>query len=114
MSGHGHVTPNADGSKARCGGPAICSACALELAGQPVTKQADAPTPCRCIELTNEALKAENMMLDTANWFSRVTNKYRKTVRIGTVLLEKKRGQRPVTMIPEFCPFCGQRYQAAS
>jgi hypothetical protein len=30
MSGHGHVTPNADGSKARCGGPAACSQCALE------------------------------------------------------------------------------------
>lgn len=34
MSGHGHVTPNPDGSKARCGGPAICSACAKELARQ--------------------------------------------------------------------------------
>ena len=32
MSGHGHVTPNADGSKARCGGPSICSKCALEAA----------------------------------------------------------------------------------
>lgn len=25
--GHGHVTPNADGSKARCGGPQFCSVC---------------------------------------------------------------------------------------
>lgn len=25
--GHGWVTPNEDGSKARCGGPAICSVC---------------------------------------------------------------------------------------
>lgn len=30
--GHGHVTPNEDGSVARCGGPALCDACALELA----------------------------------------------------------------------------------
>jgi hypothetical protein len=30
--GHGHVIPNANGSKARCGGPAICSKCALDLA----------------------------------------------------------------------------------
>lgn len=28
---HGHVTPNPDGSLARCGGPSICSVCALEL-----------------------------------------------------------------------------------
>ncbi len=33
MSGHGHVTPNANGFKARCGGPAICEECARELAG---------------------------------------------------------------------------------
>jgi len=30
--GHGHVYPNADGSVARCGGPAICSKCAADLA----------------------------------------------------------------------------------
>ena len=29
---HGHVIPNPDGSKARCGGPTVCSACALEFA----------------------------------------------------------------------------------
>lgn len=28
--GHGHVNPNADGSVARCGGPALCTVCALE------------------------------------------------------------------------------------
>lgn len=30
--GHGHVTPNLDGSKARCGGPALCAECAKEEA----------------------------------------------------------------------------------
>lgn len=30
--GHGHVTPNPDGSKARCGGPTICEVCRRELA----------------------------------------------------------------------------------
>lgn len=32
MAGHGHVTPNPDGSKARCGGPAICPQCSREFA----------------------------------------------------------------------------------
>lgn len=32
--GHGHVKPRADGAVARCGGPAICKECALELAQQ--------------------------------------------------------------------------------
>jgi hypothetical protein len=40
MSGHGHVTPNADGSKARCGGPGICAECSRELAA----KQIETPT----------------------------------------------------------------------
>lgn len=30
--GHGHVIPRPDGAKARCGGPALCSVCAIELA----------------------------------------------------------------------------------
>jgi hypothetical protein len=33
-TGHGHVTPRPDGVKMRCGGPAICSVCALELAAK--------------------------------------------------------------------------------
>lgn len=32
MSGHGWVTPNADGTRARCGGPGMCKECALEYA----------------------------------------------------------------------------------
>lgn len=38
MSGHGHVTPNPAGSKARCGGPPLCAACARELAEQTSTR----------------------------------------------------------------------------
>jgi hypothetical protein len=30
--GHGHVVPNPDGSKARCGGPVLCAECAREQA----------------------------------------------------------------------------------
>lgn len=30
--GHGHVKPNPNGLKARCGGPAICRECQRELA----------------------------------------------------------------------------------
>lgn len=32
--GQGHVVPRPDGAKARCGGPALCSVCAKELAAQ--------------------------------------------------------------------------------
>jgi hypothetical protein len=32
--GHGHVYPNANGLKARCGGPALCAFCASDLAAK--------------------------------------------------------------------------------
>jgi hypothetical protein len=43
VSGHGHVTPNADGSKARCGGPAICPTCAIEAGTQKVKESKSKP-----------------------------------------------------------------------
>lgn len=30
MNGHGHIVPRADGAKARCGGPGICTECTVE------------------------------------------------------------------------------------
>lgn len=30
MPNHGHVVPNPDGSKARCGGPGLCDVCSKE------------------------------------------------------------------------------------
>ncbi|MGH3203865.1 MAG: hypothetical protein ACRDP5_17700 [Streptosporangiaceae bacterium] len=39
MSGHGHVTPNPDGTKARCGGPGLCSECSQEAALAPLRAQ---------------------------------------------------------------------------
>lgn len=29
-SGHGHVWPRPDGSRARCGGPGMCSVCSVD------------------------------------------------------------------------------------
>ena len=43
MSGHGWVTPNPDGMKARCGGPALCSACALEKVRADVAAAGEPP-----------------------------------------------------------------------
>ena len=34
QNGHGHVTPNPDGSRARCGGPNMCRVCQAELRQQ--------------------------------------------------------------------------------
>src|ERR671925_545499 len=43
--GHGHVTPNPDGTKARCGGPALCGQCAQEAATAAFNVVAGTPQP---------------------------------------------------------------------
>lgn len=62
-NGHGWVHPNMDGTKARCGGPAICGQCAKEQAeveqlainaglmpGKPTEEMVSVPVPFRgCI-----------------------------------------------------------------
>lgn len=40
IGGHGWVMPLPDGLRARCGGPAICGACSLELAAVEREEQA--------------------------------------------------------------------------
>lgn len=44
-TGHGHVTPRADGMKARCGGPGLCAQCSQEAATAAFRESAGAPTP---------------------------------------------------------------------
>jgi hypothetical protein len=63
MSGHGHVTPNADGSKARCGGPGICPECSTEWA-QHVGAHVKPTQHALIAELAR--LREENKRLDAA------------------------------------------------
>lgn len=61
--GHGHVVPRPDGAKARCGGLALCSTCAKELAAQ---QTVTAPTP----EPTGNSCRAEESgYLDSTDVF---------------------------------------------
>lgn len=57
---HGHVTPNLDGTVARCGGPGICGECSVELAqAKGAEYQCDGSTThyqgCRCHEARHAA-----------------------------------------------------------
>src|SRR4051794_31769882 len=48
VDGHGHVRPNASGTKARCGGPGMCRTCAqelLELKAEEATEKQDPQNP---------------------------------------------------------------------
>lgn len=52
-------------------------------------------------------LATKNTVLSTGFTFSPVRNH----LMIQTELLEKKRGARAATMLPSYCPFCGEKYE---
>ena len=68
--------------------------------------------PCQCIEKTNEALAKHNTQLDV-NW-QQIDGTLVTTIALSTSVVEKRRGARPVRMLPNYCPICGQRYQKES
>ena len=44
-TGHGHVYPRPDGNKARCGGPHMCSECALDFVRKNAEQPVSVPAP---------------------------------------------------------------------
>jgi len=65
---------------------------------------------CECIEETNKLLAEHNTELGFHFLMNRETGGVNQTVRLVTNIIEKKRGARPLAIVPTFCPFCGQRY----
>lgn len=63
-------------------------------------------TVCDCIALTDAALAPQNARVDVIFSLSGGPT----TVSIGTSLREKRRGARAPVLIPNFCPFCGEKY----
>ena len=63
---------------------------------------------CDCISTINEKLAERNMELDTTLILSNLGG---VTLSISTHwkdAAKKSRGQRPTTLIVNFCPFCGK------
>jgi hypothetical protein len=70
---------------------------------------ADSMSPsygCDCIDKSEAALAKHNTELDVTYYFGGRA----PTVTLATHLIEKKRGARPMKVIPNYCPFCGNRY----
>lgn len=56
--GHGHVFPRPDGIKARCGGPALCRICAIDL-----TRKGLGATEATLVESLQNPHRTINIML---------------------------------------------------
>lgn len=66
---------------------------------------------CECLNRIDEHLKAENTKLAR----SYVLDGPRRGMFpvLETKLIEKRRGAKPMTVIPTFYPFCGVKYPQA-
>jgi hypothetical protein len=66
--GHGHVTPNADGSVARCGGPGLCAVCTKELMWKNAEeKYRRDPVEVMCSQLEAPGQPAK-LLTEPENW----------------------------------------------
>nr|WP_245281151.1 hypothetical protein [Methylobacterium sp. ZNC0032] len=66
-------------------------------------------TACNCAEDVDTKLAEHNTRLLRALVFRPPGER----LIIETEIVEKKRGARPVSMFPSFCPFCGTKYPEA-
>lgn len=84
--GHGWVIPNADGSKARCGGPAICSVCRRELQQQAANQFEALPVEAR---LGDEPIDASlhAQMTGIAQALDEAFNGSNRPKKVGFVLM---------------------------
>ena len=95
IGGHGHVTSRPDGAKARCGGPALCPACALEEA-----------------QLKRRTSGAASVALDfTTTWCDRHLRPYKREWPRGAALAMAKLFDVAVRMQPVIDAAHGDAYQ---
>ena len=61
---------------------------------------------CNCIDLTQEALIKHNQRLPLM--LSLVGGPSKPYMQAEVI--KPKRGERPMQLIPSYCPFCGEKY----
>lgn len=70
---------------------------------------------CDCIERIQNQLKesGRNTQLDIPITFSHDTMDLNADrVQIATRKLDRNKSEKPLPMIPSFCPFCGKAYKS--
>lgn len=66
---------------------------------------------CNCADVISAKLKTDNTRLVLT--LTRHGNAPAEYPTIKTELINRKRGAQAATVMPSFCPFCGEAYRSA-
>lgn len=80
----------------------------MNEATSPIPQDTTPARGCDCIDETNGLLSQHNTELGLSFLFR--DGRTITLVALQTDLIEKKRGAKPMRILPSFCPFCGTRY----
>lgn len=62
---------------------------------------------CACIDDINTRLKAGGHNTQLSTLYTLRDSGLGRSIKIATEVIEKKRGAKPLAMVPSYCPFCG-------
>lgn len=65
---------------------------------------------CGCLKRLNEALKDRNTKLSVSFCLSRDLSEADTTLMIQTEKIDRHSRVKAISVIPTFCPFCGEKY----
>ena len=63
---------------------------------------------CHCIDLTDAALSEHNTELGVVHILSEPS--WSRRIAITTNVVEQRRGAKPVRIVAQYCPLCGENY----
>jgi hypothetical protein len=68
---------------------------------------------CKCIELGNKALEAQNCCIATVMCFDFETRQAHLSMTIPLRKLDSNKKTKLPTLFPTFCPICGKRLETS-
>lgn len=65
---------------------------------------------CKCLSKVRKILAKSNTRVDMVSLVNFKTGKIRESLKIATARIDRRQRTKVRTLLPSFCPFCGEKY----